>query len=1080
MPLLSPPRALTLAALVAVGAGAGAQSAPDAPTGGLEVSTSLLEGLRARQIGPAVMSGRVSCLAVDPTDAKLMLVGTASGGIWRSSTGGTTVRPVFDDHTQSIGALAFAPSAPDTVYAGTGEPWTRNSVSVGTGMYRSVDRGNSWAPIGLDSTERIARVVVHPADPGVVYVAALGPLWSDGAQRGVFKSTDAGATWRRVLYLNEHTGAADLALDPSDPDVLYAAMWSHRRRPWTFDSGYRGTSGLHKSTDGGETWTEVAGGGWPDGKLGRIAVAVSPSKPEVLYATLETGTDSTRGLYRSADAGATWRRTSDAFGTTVRPFYFARLVVDPLSDSTVYKAGLNASKSDDAGTTIATLDQAMHSDVHDFWVDPTNTDHVLFATDGGVYESFDAGTTARMWMNLPVSQFYHVSVDTAEPYNLYGGLQDNGSWTGPSRQRGGIGNDAWDRTYHGDGFYSFRHPTRPEIIYSELQGGELVRYNSATGQAKGIAPYADAETEELRYNWNSPLLQSTHDPDRIYFAAQYLYRSDDTGDDWTRISPDLTTDDPAKQRQHLSGGLSIDNSDAENHCTIYTIAESPLDADLLYVGTDDGRVQATDDGGATWRDVRAGMAGVPDSTWVTDIDLSPHDPVTAFVTLDNHRRGDMAPYLYRTRDGGQTWDALATPDVEGYALAVKQDLVNPNLLFLGTEFGLYVSMDGGAHWARFANNLPRVAVREIQIHPTAHDLVLATHGRGIAIVDDITPWRELTAEAAAAKLTFLELPPTVLRDPGAGGNWFGGSGNFTGPNASSAARIAYYMPKRHTFGRMVLEVWRDGARLRELPAGKAAGLNVVEMPTARSKPRAAPSDNRSALTGSLFGPNLEAGDYEVRLVKGKDTFTTSFALVNDPDSPYGPEARAAQLELANRLYDQSERLAYVYRVLDELEEAAEALDPADDATAALADSLAVRARRMKGRLTFTGGDFYVDSGEKLREEISNLYLKVSQYPGTPAEPQVAEAARLAAALAAAESEHAALLRERLEPLNAALAAADAQPLSYTTREAFFAEEAGGSTMSGGGEWLRGEGDEMYRHLVGSPLGRNWALGLMLR
>ena len=1045
-----------------------------APTADAQVATTpaLVNGLRARQIGPAVMSGRCTSIAVAPGDAKTVYIGTASGGLWKSTSGGTTVRPVFDEHTMSIGKVAVAPSDARVVYVGTGEPWTRNTVSVGTGVYRSDDAGASWRAVGLDSTERIGDLLVHPDDPNTVYVAALGHLWDPNPQRGVYKSTDGGATWTRSLYLDEDTGASGLSFDPVDPEIVYATMWGFRRRPWDFDSGYGGRSGLYRSTDGGATWTELRGAGFPAGKLGRIDVEVAPTNRDVLYASVECEDKSARGLYRSRDRGATWTHVSDDFGTTVRPFYFSNVVVSPHSDSTVAKAGLNAILSEDAGHTMRILDRAMHSDIHDLWFDPANADHLLVATDGGVYESFDGGETTRMWMNLPVSQFYHVSVDREEPYNVYGGLQDNGSWVGPSRRAGGIGNDDWTNTYGGDGFYSFRHPERDDIVYSEYQGGNLVRFNATTGQAKAIAPYADAGAEKLRWNWNSPLVQSAHAPDRIYFGAQYLFRSDDTGDSWRRVSGDLTTDDPAKQQQSESGGLSVDNSTAENHTTIYTIAESPLSPAVLWVGTDDGNIQHSGNGGDDWA-----LTHQDPDYFVTDIEASPHDAAVAYATLDGHRVGRMAPRLLRTGDAGRTWEPVALDGVEGYALCVRQDLVNPDLLFLGTEFGLYVSLDAGASWARLSNNLPRVAVRDMVIHPDAGSLVLATHGRGIAIVDDLAPWRQLTPAMTGEKVAFFALPPTVLRDPGAGGNWFGGSAGFTGPNPSTSAQIAYHAAKRHTFGRMYLEVWRGGVKLRTLPAGKAAGLNVVDMPTARSKPKSAPSDNRQALVGSLFGPNLAAGTYDVLLVKGRDTFATTFELAYDEASPYTAAAREAQLATATELYDMSERLAYVYATMESVGASAKTYD-APPAARRLLDTLARATERFRDRITFTGGDFYVDEGERIREEISNLYFKVVQYPGAPSSEQVSEAARLAAELSRVEADQAELLAELLTPTNAVLAEAGLPQIDYPARAEFLAGETGGGSAGGYGQWYRMERGAGYDALTGTALGTRWALPLL--
>ncbi|MEZ4984589.1 MAG: hypothetical protein R2795_06085, partial [Saprospiraceae bacterium] len=797
---------------------------------GITTESVLLNGIRARHLGPAVMSGRISTMAVHPNDANTIYIGAAGGGVWKTVSGGMSIRPIFDDFTQSIGKIAIAPSEPETVYVGTGEPWPRNSVSVGTGMYKSKNGGTTWEAIGLDQTERISDIIVHPTDPNTLYVAALGHLWNANKERGVFKSTDGGKTWNNIFYIDENTGASDLDFDPRNPEVVYAVMWSFRRYPWSFDSGFTGKSGVYKSTDGGATWQPIHNG-LPDETLGRMAIGVAPSNGDVVYLSVECKSVDKRGLYLSTDAGANWKRVSTDFNTTVRPFYFSNLTVDPHNDSIVMKCGLNAIVSEDRGHVFRSVGSNVHSDIHDIWIDPNNTQHVLLATDGGVYESTDRGYTARMWMNLPVSQFYHVSVDDAIPFNVYGGLQDNGSWMGPSRKAGGVENKDWTNVMGGDGFFVFRHKKKAHILFAESQGGMLARYNTETGQSQYITPYRKGDEEKLRFNWNSPILQSPTDDERMYFASQYLYRTTDMGESWDRISPDLTTDDDAKQEQYRSGGLSIDNSGAENHCTIYTMAESPKDANILWVGTDDGNLQVTSNGGQNWTNVVANISGLPAHTWVTFVEASPHDAQTAYVTFDGHRTGDMQTYLYQTTDLGKTWTRLASSDVEGYALCVRQDQQQPSLLYLGTEFGLYVSLDAGTSWARFTNNMPKVGVRHIVIHPRDNALVMATHGRGIIVLDDLSPLQQLGSDIVGAKVAFLRTQPTLLKDPGAGGGWFGGAGNFSAENPGRMAQVIYYNPKRHTFGKMYFEIWKDGKMVREIPAGKAAGINVVDMPT---------------------------------------------------------------------------------------------------------------------------------------------------------------------------------------------------------------------------------------------------------
>jgi len=1007
---------------------------------------SLFGSLRARQIGPAVMSGRVSSFDVVGNQPEIVYVGAAGGGVWKSLSGGTTFRPVFDDHTQSIGKVAIDQNHPDTVWVGTGEPWTRNSVSVGNGVYKTTNGGANWQQLGLENTERISDILIHPENSDIVYVAALGHLWGPNEERGVYRTTDGGQSWEKILYIDEHTGATDLDIDPENPDILYAAMWSHRRRPWTFDSGFNGNSGVYKSTDGGENWDTIHNG-LPDEKLGRMAIGVAPSNGDVIYLSVECKSKDRKGLYLSTDQGANWEMVSNEFNTTVRPFYFANLEVDPQNDSIVAKCGLQMIISEDRGERFRTMDQSVHSDVHDIWFNPNNPKHMLLGTDGGMYESFDRGHTFRMWQNLPISQFYRISVDDAQPYHVYGGLQDNGSWYAPSRSPGGISNADWKNTYGGDGFYSFRHPTNEDIIFAEYQGGELVRYNKKTGQAKSIKPYPGEGEEKYRFNWNTPLHLSPNNPNRIYFASQYLFVSEDMGDSWTRISPDLTTNDPEKQKQHLSGGLTIDNSTAENHCTIYSIAESPQDDQTIWAGTDDGNLQVSTDGGQSWTNVVGNVPDLPENTWVVDIEPSHHDAQTAYVAFDGHRNDDMRPYLYKTTDGGQGWTSLVTSTIEGYSLSVCEDPVNRNLLFLGAEFGLYISLDGGVSWARFDNNLPKVGVRDMVIHPRDHALVMGTHGRGVIILDDITPLRQISTDMLEEKVHFFATEPTILRDPGSGSGWFGGSGSYVGPNPGSSANIIYYMSRRHTFGKMYVEVHKNGELLKTLPAGKSGGINIVEMPTAMKKPKAAPTRNRQALFGSMFGPNLQAGVYDVKLVKGRDVYETTFELRHDPESPYSPAEREIQRATVMRLYNLTEQLAYVYHVLDEVEQQAQQMQEQEAAPQEQLQQLVERCQEEKSKIVAEGGDFYVDEEEKIRERISNLYRHVSSFPGKPSDSQLQQTDKLEAEMAKVEQRFKEFQEQELQPINDQLTEAGHSTIRTSSFEVF---KEGGSSGSGPG------------------------------
>jgi photosystem II stability/assembly factor-like uncharacterized protein len=702
----------------------------------------LFGDLRARHIGPALMSGRVTDITGHPSKSRILYVGAAGGGVWRTNDGGITFEPLFDDHPQSIGAVAVDPQQPDQVlWVGTGEIWTRNSVSVGKGLYKSTDGGRNWKLMGLEDSERISSIQINPENPDEIYVGVLGALWGDSEVRGVYKTTDGGQNWKKILYTDPTTGCSDLSMHPEDPNTLYASMWEFRRTAWSFNSGGY-NSALYKSTDGGENWAKIHNG-FPEGKLGRIAVAIAPSNPDILYAVIESEKDKDKGLYRSDDGGQSWEQLNNDFELTVRPFYFSRIVVDPTNPDKVCKAGLSGSISEDGGKTFRQIGSGVHADVHDFWFDPNDSDHMFLACDGGVYRSYDGGNSWEICRDLPLTQFYHVTVDMQEPFKVYGGLQDNGSWVGPSASVGGVEARDWQEVGYGDGFRVYPHPSDPNICYSEMQGAQYIwRVDLEKQQSKTIKPYPVEGDPKLRFNWNTPITTSQFAPDRLYVGSQFVHLSNDQGETWTKISPDLTTNDPAKQNQEESGGLSKDNSGAENHCTIFTIAESPLDENLLWVGTDDGQVQLTTDGGQNWSNVTANLPDLPPNTWVYHIEPSSFDPAVAYAVFDGHTQNDRSTYVYKTEDSGQSWQSIATPEIEGFARSIQEDFVNPGLLYLGTEMGLYITLDGGQNWTKFTNNMPAVAVHHVTLHPRDHSLVMGTHGRGAIIIDDVRPLRQ--------------------------------------------------------------------------------------------------------------------------------------------------------------------------------------------------------------------------------------------------------------------------------------------------------------------------------------------------
>jgi photosystem II stability/assembly factor-like uncharacterized protein len=1003
---------------------------------------AILGGLRARSVGPGVMSGRISDIDVVNKKPEIIYVGTAGGGVWKSVSAGANFRAVFDDHIQSIGKVTIDQNHPDTVWVGTGEPWVRNSVGVGNGVYKTTNGGTTWQFMGLKDSEHISDIIVHPKDGNTVYVGVQGKLWGPHAERGVFKTTDGGKTFTKILYIDENTGCAELEMDSKNPEIIYAAMWSHRRFPYFFDSGFTGGSALLKSTDGGKTWNKIHNG-LPKTMLGRIGIAAAPSNPNVLYASVEAAGEKkksgneNKGLYKSTDAGASWKKVNSDFNNTVRPFYFSRVVVDPTADSVLVKCAFVPIISTDGGNKFRSIGSGVHSDIHAAWIDPNNPKHILLGTDGGVYESFDQAYSFKMWMNIPVGQFYHVAVDNEIPFNIYGGLQDNGSWYGPSQKAGGITNSDWKITYGGDGFWSHPHPKDHNTVYAEYQGGHMIRYNKKTGVAKDIKPYQEKEGPKLRFNWSTPVVQSPNNPDRIYAGAQFVFMSDDRGETWKRISPDLTTNDPKRQQQTETGGISIDNSSAENNTTIYSIAESSKDEKVIWAGTDDGYLQVTENQGGAWTNVTKNITGLPSFNWCSTIEPGHFDRNTAYVSFDNHRNGDMKPYIYKTTDLGKTWTDITTNEIEGHVFVIREDLKNPNLLFAGTEFGLYVTLDGGKKWTRFENNLPKVPVHDLVIHPRDNSLVIATHGRSLYVIDDISALRQLTTDVFTKSIHFFEVNPTVLRDPGAASDWFGGAGNFVGENPSTNATIVYFMNKRHTFGKMAIEVYdQEGKLLQELPAGKSAGINVVEMPSNIERPRVAPSDTREAVGGSFLGPNLVAGTYKVKVLKGKEEFWTNFTLKYPEESPYSIEDRKVQRETTMRLYRLSEQLAYIYHVQHGLVQQATKAKQQNPKLSKTLDPYIKELEAQNSKLVFKGGDFYIATEIRLTEEIAELYGTVNSYPGRPGVTQIQRTEGLELEMKKVQGKMNEFTGARLQKVNAALASVKMEPLKVATEEEF--------------------------------------------
>ena len=968
-----------------------AAQSPSAPT---TVDSDTFSGLNARNIGPAVTGGRIAAIDATEVNGKLTIyVGSAGGGVWKSDDGGTTFKPKFDKYNQSIGAVAIDPTDSKTVWVGTGEPWTRNSVSVGDGLYVTHDGGDTWKNVGLKDSEHISRILIDPKDAKTVYVCALGHLWNDNEERGLYKTSDAGSTWKKIISVDTKTGCADVAMDPSDSKTLYASTWQFRRTGFSFSSGGPG-SALLKSTDGGEHWKPIRTG-LPAGDFGRIGIAVSKPNPKRVFAVVEAKHSA---LFRSDDGGEHWTEMNDSFNIIGRPFYFARITTDPNIADRIYKTGFNLTVSDDGGKSFAGAalggGDKVHGDYHGIWIDPKNSNNLLTIDDGGLYASYDRGAHWRFFNNLPIPQFYHVALDMQTPYYVYGGLQDNGSWMGPSAAVGGIENRHWHNIGFGDGFHAFADPTDSEYAYSEWQGGRLQRVRRTTLEAVDIQPLAGAKDPEYRFNWNTPVALSPSKPGVMYIGCQYLFRSADHGTSWQRISPDLTTNDPAKQKQAESGGLTVDNSDAEKYETIYTIAESPKAAGVIWVGTDDGNVQLTRDGGKTWTNLSKNISGLPANTWVSTIEAGHHDPAVAYASFDGHTTGDMKTYLYKTSDYGKTWQPLASSGISGYAHVIREDLKNPNLLFAGTENGFFVSLDGGANWAIFQNDLPPVAVRDIAIHPRDHDVVLATHGRGMWIIDDITPLRALTPEVLAKDAALLPTRPAQVVPPSSEQR-SDGDAEFMGNNAPEAATIAYYLKKRHMFGPLKAEVFdAQGNLITTLPASKRRGINRIEWAMRLKSPRTPPAASLVQSQFAFMGPTQPEGTYTVKLTRGTEVLTSTIQIVPDPRSKATAAERTAQHQLAMRLYNDLEELSYVSNALVSLRDQAKAKGKQPLADSAEAQRVALLAVKEGGMIT----------GErKLREYLGELYGSVNGMEGRPSQSQSERAAVLEAQLKDARS-----------------------------------------------------------------------------
>ena len=759
----------------------------------------VLEGFNFRNVGPAGMSGRITAIDVINSRPNHIYIGSASGGVWESTDGGITWDPIFDDQPSlAIGAIRINQQNPSEIWVGTGEGNPRNSHNSGNGIYRSLDGGKTWSYMGLKETKTIHRILIDPHQPSTIYAGALGSAWGASTERGVFKSTDSGKTWKKILYSNDRSGTGDMVMDPHNPRKIVAALWEYGRTPWDFYSGGAG-SGLHITYDGGDTWKKITSEeGLPKGHLGRIGLAIAPSSPNLIYALVEAKEN---GLYKSIDGGEHWSLvTTKNIGN--RPFYYHELYVDPQNENRIWNLYSYVSKSEDGGRTFETIldyGKGVHPDHHAFWIHPDNPDYIIDGNDGGLNISRDRGRNWYFAANIPVGQFYHIDIDHEYPYNIYGGMQDNGSWVGPAfvLKAGGIRNYDWRELYFGDGFDVLPKLSDTRYGWAMSQGGNLAYYDRETGFNQFVRP-VHPDGARLRFNWNAAIAAVPGSACGIYYGSQFLHRSDDCGQSWTLMSPDLTTNDTTKHKQSTSGGLTIDATAAENHTTIIAIAPSPVNHDVIWVGTDDGNVQLTKDGGKTWMNLISKMPGAPAGAWIPQIEVSKSNAGEAFVVINNYRRNDWNPYLYHTTDYGVTWAEITNEkEVTSFVHSIVQDPVEPDLLFMGTDNGLYMSLDKGKHWNRFpAKEFPYVPTTDLKIHPTDHSLAIGTFGRSIWVLDNIIALRALvrTDTLLSKPFSILPAPPvyqTAMRS--VDGVRFTADAEFKGDNRPGGARFAVYI-----------------------------------------------------------------------------------------------------------------------------------------------------------------------------------------------------------------------------------------------------------------------------------------------
>lgn len=978
---------------------------------------STVNNLTWRCIGPANMGGRIDDFAVAESDPYIIYSATASGGLWKTTNNGVTWEPVFDDQpTSTIGDVTVAPSNPEIVWVGTGEANNRQSSSWGNGVYKSYDGGKTWQHMGLDDTQTIGRLIIDPFDPNIVTVAVGGHLWGPNVQRGVFKTTDGGQTWTKTLFVDENTGCTDLAMDPSNNKILYAAMYQRRRRGWGFMGGGTG-SGLYKSIDGGDTWTKLTKG-LPEGNTGRIGIDIYRKDPNIVYAIVE---HKEGGVFRSEDKGESWIRMSN---TNPRPMYYSQIRVDPNNDLRIWVLGARMYTSYDGGKTFKTdVVSRVHGDHHALWINPANSNHMVLGSDGGIYFSYDKGITWDFICILPLGQFYEVGFDFQTPYNIYGGLQDNGSWGGPSstKYRIGITNADWFRVGGGDGFYTQVDPEDHNILYVESQNGNLRRMNLYTDETKSIRPEPEDEKERYRFNWNTPVLISPHDSKTIYYGGNKLFKSTDRGDTWT-ASIDLTTQQDRDKIPLM--GIMPDtatlsrNDGISTYGNIITISESPVKQGILWVGTDDGNVQLSEDGGDTWTNLIEKIPGVPEYTYVSRIVASNFNEARAYVTLDGHRNDDLKPYVYVTENSGKKWRSISSNLPHGStANVIREHHRNPDLLFVGTERGAYFTIDRGKTWSQFKGNLPMVPVDDITIHPRENDLIFGTHGRSIYVLDDVTPLEELHETVLQSESHLFTIRPAERFQAY---NHKGSTGHkmFIAPNPGFGAIITYNLnfkpDKKDTVLVTILD--KEGKKIRELKGTKKLGFNRIhwdlryEPPVIEERERFVPR-----------GPFVVPGEYTVELKAKGNNLTNTVQVEIDSRIQISRADLIAQRDAAlalNKLYARghkaNKRVQDLLKQIADLKKHLKKVKNLETSIAADIDSLESQLKDIQ--LKLTGSRRRRDIQPVVRD-ISRLAGNIIGYTAAPSDHQMKQMERLSGKLDSILKEMENLMKTAIPNLN---------------------------------------------------------------